>query len=84
MQVPYFPDYTITFPSTFKGYERNRTGAIIKNKNGKIIKGAPWKLNNPEFNKKGYNELYQKNVVGAYSQTIYEGDIHRIYQHLSK
>ena len=82
--LPYFPDYSIIFPSTYKGYERKNTGVIIINKKGKFIKGPSWKLNNPEFDKKGYNELYQKNVIGAYSQTIYEGDIYRIYDHLKK
>lgn len=81
--VPYFPDYTIIIPNTYKGYERNNTGVVIKNKKGKIIKGPSWVLRNPQSHKEGYDKLYSKNKVGEMSQTIYEGDVYKIFHYLT-
>lgn len=78
--LPFFPDYTIEYPLTYDG-ETDNFGYIIR-KNGKVIKpkydfrgekrSVPYYvLNNPQSKDPEYNKLYKKNVVGTYTQTLY-------------
>ena len=87
--LPFFPDYTIEFPLYYEG-GRNINGIIIINKKGLPIKpkGNPltrditWILKNPDSLNENYQKLYQKNVLGISSQSLYASDIIAIYKYL--
>ncbi len=87
--LPFFPDYTIDMPVSYIG-GRDLTGITIRNKKGKPIKpkgtsagNMIWVLKNPDSSNLGYDKLYNKNVVGALSQSLYESDIRAIYKYLT-
>lgn len=87
--LPFFPDYIIDIPSSYSG-GRDLSGIAIKNKKGKSVKpkGIPtgsitWVLKDPDYNNPGYQTLYNKNVVGMSSQSLYDSDIRAIYRYLN-
>lgn len=88
--LPFFPEYTIEFPMYYTG-GRNVNGIIIRNKRGLPVnpKGDPLKrdiyyvLKNPDSLDDGYQKLYQKNVTGICSQSLYASDLSAIYRYLN-
>jgi hypothetical protein len=81
--IPFFADYIIHFPESYRG-QKDISGITIKNAKGKIIKpkGTSWILKNPDSANPKYQELYNKNVVGTWTQTLYDSDIRAIYNYL--
>jgi hypothetical protein len=89
MNIPFFPDYKLVYfvddtqdPRTaqLKDYVK-----IINIKNNRYVKPKSfntnqhsWVLKNPQSDNEGYNAFYNKNIVGEYSQTLYEKDIYKI------
>ena len=86
--IPFFPDYVIDIPNSYTG-GYDLSGIIIKNLKGRIIKpkllsngNMSWILKNPESSHPEYDILYNKNIIGSLSQTLYESDIRKIYNNL--
>ena len=83
--VPFFPDYVINFPYYYTG-GRNLTGVSIYTVKGRYVKPKynTWILKNPNSDDDRYQHLYNKNIVGSYSQSIYDSDIRQIYNYLKR
>ena len=92
MNIPFFPDYKLVYfvdetqdPRTaqLKDYVRiinTKNNLCVIPKRTNTYRGIlyKWILKNPQSDKEGYELFYDKNVIGQYSQTLYEKDIHKI------
>jgi hypothetical protein len=80
--IPFFPDYSISFPDSYLG-GNDISSVIIIGKNGRNISITDkCILKNPQSYKTGYLELFNKNVIGCMSQTLYARDIQAIYRYI--
>jgi hypothetical protein len=83
--IPFFPKYQISFPESYCG-NSNMTGILIRNHKNTIIKPRGegkdmyWVLKNPNSQHPNYQDFYDKFVIGKKSQSLYAGQIRKIYE----